>query len=34
VTRPRWLPAAVIAAVIAGIVLGVVFFDAISGGPG
>ena len=33
-TRPRWLPAAVIAAVIAGIVLGVVFFDAISGGPG
>jgi hypothetical protein len=34
VTRPRWLPAAVIAAVIAGIVLGVVFFGAISGGPG
>lgn len=33
-TRPRWLPAAVIAAVIAGIVLGVVFFGAISGGPG
>ena len=33
-TRPGWLPAAMVAAVILGIVLAVVFFGAISGGPG
>jgi hypothetical protein len=34
VTRPGWLPAAMVAAVILGIALAVVFFGMISGGPG
>ena len=33
-TRPGWLPPAMVAAVIVGIALAVVFFGAISGGPG